>query len=77
MQVKPVTRISVDGENRKLDNTPINKDLASMTSLMGELGVHPLSVSDNSGADVYEGEGLLNKSMGTPGIVVHQSATVA
>ncbi|XP_067933774.1 ninein-like protein [Watersipora subatra] len=34
---------------------------------MGELGVHPLSVSDNSGADVYEGEGLLNKSMGTPG----------
>ena len=42
--------------------------MASLNSPMEELGVRPLSVAENSIADVYEGEGLLNKSMGTPGI---------
>ena len=61
--------IDLGGSARKHHNTPVNQGLASLTSpdAVEELGARVLSPTEDSVAEVYEGEGLMNKSMGTPG----------
>lgn len=55
-----------------MHTTPVNQGLASLTSpLDGDAVRLPSPHTENSVADIYEGEGLVNKSIGTPGIYIN------